>query len=263
LLVTIVGLILWLIILVLGTEHSTLIWIGLFPVVAFYLLGLRNGLIAHILFSLVLFFSLLLDYRNTSYPITTLDLINISGTLVAYGLLIFLYEYSRDEALHRVFARSIVDELTEVGTRKLFKMMLKKEKSQARRHNRPLALILIDIDFFKKVNDTYGHMVGDSVLHTFASVLKNNIREEDILTRWGGEELAIILPESSRAQGAILANKLRAIVEKYTFHNVKNLTASFGVTHVLPEESADETMRRVDIALYRAKTNGRNRVETI
>jgi diguanylate cyclase (GGDEF)-like protein len=261
-LVAISGMALWLIILTLETEHSTLMWIGIFPIVAFYLLGLRNGLIAHILFSLVIFFALMLGYHNARYAITAIDLTNILGTLIAYGLFIFLYEYSRDEALHHVFAHSIIDELTEVGTRKLFEMMLKKEKAQAQRRNHPLALILIDIDHFKKINDTYGHMVGDAVLHAFASLLENHIREGDTLTRWGGEEFAIILPQSDRAQGVLLANKLRSVIEEHTFHDIKKLTASFGVTHVFPEESDDATMHRVDSALYRAKANGRNRVET-
>jgi diguanylate cyclase (GGDEF)-like protein len=262
LLVILAGFLLCGIVLSPETQPSIVIWIGLFPVIAYYLLGLKAGTISYSLFSVGLFIGFYYKFAHVYQTVPLNDLSNIGGGLIAYGLFIFLYEYSRNEALTYLFSYSIHDELTQIGNRKFFTVMLQKEKAQAKRSQQPLALILIDIDHFKTINDTHGHMAGDAVLRAFASLLQKHIREGDTLARWGGEEFAIILPQNNTDQAAIIAEKLKTIIEKHAFSDVRNLTASFGVAEVFPEESDDATMRRVDSALYRAKANGRNRVET-
>lgn len=123
-----------------------------------------------------------------------------------------------------------------------------------------LSIIFIDIDFFKNVNDTYGHNVGDKVLVQFATILKESTREIDVLARWGGEEFILACPNTELSQAVTLAEKLRVVIATSQWPEQINLTASFGVAE-MGNESPTEFIGRADMALYSAKTKGRNRVE--
>ncbi len=125
-----------------------------------------------------------------------------------------------------------------------------------------VSLIIVDIDFFKKVNDAYGHDVGDQVLAKFGEILRGNIRTTDRAARWGGEEFIIVLPNSTLEAAHAIAEKLRLIVEQTLFEGVPNLrvTISLGVGEIQEEESFHLLFGRVDRALYEAKSTGRNRV---
>ncbi len=122
------------------------------------------------------------------------------------------------------------------------------------------AIIFFDIDHFKNVNDTYGHEKGDEVLKMLAKLISENIRENDLFGRWGGEEFIIVLPKANYEIVLNKAEKLRSIVENYDFNGLK-ITSSFGVTHFNKGEDFDEVINRSDIALYQAKNNGRNQVK--
>ena len=156
---------------------------------------------------------------------------------------------------------SITDKLTGVFNRLKLDETLKDEINRSNRFKSSFGIIIIDIDYFKKVNDTYGHLVGDRVLIQSAKILKENIRKVDILGRWGGEEFMIICPETDY-QGIIkVAESLREIISKYEFPTVGNISASFGVSMYGGDVNKDEIIARADNALYKAKANGRNRVE--
>ena len=155
---------------------------------------------------------------------------------------------------------SITDTLTELYNRSYLNTKLHAEVNLFHRYNTPMSLIMIDIDYFKDVNDTYGHLVGDSVLVEFAEILRVNVRLTDIVGRWGGEEFVIICPSNTLNQVAELAEKLRVIIESYTFKRVGKKTASFGVGTIHNSEDEMELIRRIDDALYEAKRLGRNRV---
>ncbi|MFA9373735.1 MAG: GGDEF domain-containing protein [Poseidonibacter sp.] len=156
---------------------------------------------------------------------------------------------------------SITDKLTGLFNRLKLDEALNDEFNRSNRFKSSFGIIIIDIDYFKKVNDTYGHQVGDQVLIQFAKILKENIRKIDILGRWGGEEFMIICPETD-FQGTIkLAQSLRKIISKYNFPNIGNFSASFGVSIYDGDENIDKIIARADNALYKAKANGRNRVE--
>ena len=158
---------------------------------------------------------------------------------------------------------SITDKLTGLFNRLKLDEALNDEFNRSNRFKRSFGIIIIDIDYFKRVNDTYGHQVGDQVLIQFAKILKKNIRKVDILGRWGGEEFMIICSETD-FQGTIkLAQSLRKIVSKYDFPTIGNFTASFGVSIYAGDENIDKVIARADNALYKAKENGRNRVEGI
>ena len=125
-----------------------------------------------------------------------------------------------------------------------------------------LSLIFIDIDHFKKINDTYGHNVGDQVLLVFAQVLSANTRTHDLLARWGGEEFVLACPDTALENAVGLAEKLRRCIEENDWPKALQVTASFGVAQMLPQESPTDFIARADKALYVAKAQGRNCVRT-
>jgi two-component system cell cycle response regulator len=162
-----------------------------------------------------------------------------------------------------------IDGLTEVYNHRYFQNALDQEIYRASRNSASLALLMIDIDRFKKFNDTYGHQVGDFVLKQFALCMKEKIRKYDILARYGGEEFSIILPETDLEQACIVAEKLRCTVEEYEFNDNNgsySLTASFGVASCQPaavdDFSKDNLISQADQALYLAKEKGRNMVNS-
>jgi len=158
---------------------------------------------------------------------------------------------------------SITDALTQIPNRLYLDTIYEQESNRADRYNTELSLILIDIDYFKKVNDTYGHKVGDDVLIEVASILKNSIRATDFLGRWGGEEFLIICPEMSLLNIEKLAEKIRKKIESSNFKIEDHITWSFGGTEYSACENKENAFNRVDKALYMAKEQGRNKVVTL
>ncbi len=155
---------------------------------------------------------------------------------------------------------SITDKLTGLFNRMKLDNTLHHEIKRAKRYHSKFSVILFDIDHFKTVNDKYGHMVGDQVLQHIAKILQENVREADTVGRWGGEEFLIITLENDIESAVILAEKLRYVISEYSFPNVGQKTCSFGVATWRPQEREEELLSRADDALYRAKTEGRNRV---
>jgi two-component system cell cycle response regulator len=162
-----------------------------------------------------------------------------------------------------------IDGLTGIYNHRFFQNALDKEISRSIRHETQLSILLIDIDHFKKFNDTYGHQIGDFILTKFSNTLKENIRKYDTLARYGGEEFVIILPETGPEDAIVTAKKLREIIASTTFKDTNeeyHVTASFGHACSTPalvdNFSKNELINHADLALYQAKENGRNRVET-
>ena len=164
---------------------------------------------------------------------------------------------------------SITDSLTGIANRRYFDEILNKEFYRLKRSGAPLSLIMLDVDYFKKYNDTYGHLAGDNCLKQIGNILKNSVgRVYDSVTRYGGEEFAIILPETSSEGAITLAESIKKSVEDLKIIHEKSeineyITVSLGVTTLstVDIESVEEIIERADKALYRAKSNGRNRVE--
>lgn len=161
----------------------------------------------------------------------------------------------------RVEELSITDRLTGLYNRLKLDELFALYLSLAKRHEGSFSILLLDIDKFKSVNDTYGHQVGDSVLKELAKILKENIRGEDAVGRWGGEEFLILLPSCQLEKALLLAEKLRHLIEEYSFETVGQKTASFGLATYHHGDDEKSMVARADEALYRAKENGRNRVE--
>jgi len=157
--------------------------------------------------------------------------------------------------------KASTDPLTGLANRLKFDELLLREIEQSRRFHTPLALILFDIDHFKRVNDTYGHKVGDEVLIELSRFVANRVRTTDLVARWGGEEFAILAPHAGSRAAARFAEILREGIAQLLFPVVGRLTCSFGVAEFSRGDDAQSLIERTDGALYQAKMNGRNRVE--
>lgn len=162
----------------------------------------------------------------------------------------------RFEAMH--------DQLTGAGNRRLFIDAVARLLAIRRRHVRPFSLVSLDLDLFKRVNDTHGHAFGDQVLKAVSLAIQQNLRGEDVFARIGGEEFAILMPETTLDEAVTVAERHRAAIEALSISAPKGtirITCSFGVTEGTPQDMAAETvMSRADEALYEAKKTGRNRV---
>ena len=157
---------------------------------------------------------------------------------------------------------SVTDPLTEIYNRRELDRVLNQEFQQRQRYDHPFAVILLDIDHFKIINDTYGHDVGDSTLKHIANTLRDALRQTDVLGRWGGEEFLIVCPSTDIQEATRLANTLRVRIANMTQHNAKSVTISIGVASLHNDDTQiSDILKRADRALYDAKRNGRNRVE--
>ena len=166
-------------------------------------------------------------------------------------------------ANQRIEELAQLDELTGLLNRRHILKCLNEEMTRAQRTNIPCSIAIIDLDFFKRINDQFGHPAGDEALRTFAISIFANIRIIDKLGRYGGEEFLLILPDTAKDQAVRTLNRLRSIVSEVDWTAISghfNLTMSAGVCAVRQADSAEDILTRVDIALYRAKDAGRNRV---
>jgi two-component system cell cycle response regulator len=195
-------------------------------------------------------------------PLCDGDKILVGSTTI----LKFTYHDNLDEAFQRqMYESSLRDGLTKAFNKKYFTDRLESEFTYAVRHNAPLALLIFDIDHFKKVNDTHGHQGGDLVLSELSALMMMSLRTEDIFARYGGEEFAIIGRGSDLRQGGMIGERLRSAVEKRTFKyqdKIIPVTISIGVAG-LPDPALRDSAAMVqaaDTALYLSKQSGRNRV---
>jgi diguanylate cyclase (GGDEF)-like protein len=174
------------------------------------------------------------------------------------------------QAQQKLMELATIDDLTRLYNRRYFFERFNQEVERAKRYQRPLSCIILDIDYFKRVNDTYGHLSGDQVLTDIARILQNNCRQSDLAGRYGGEELIVLLPETESAGAMIIAERIRERIEQHQSVGGKGeiiqVTVSLGVASLTgPElEKIDQNERIIqyaDDALLRAKKDGRNRIE--
>lgn len=162
---------------------------------------------------------------------------------------------------HEIYIRATTDALIGLYNRSEFIANLDRQIIAARRYGSSFSVIMYDIDDFKFINDQFGHPEGDNILKSSSELIKNNIRENDIFARWGGEEFILLLPHSNLPISVKFAERLRNLISNYNFGIGIPVTASFGVTDVLLQDNLCSLLKRVDNALYNAKRNGKNRIE--
>jgi len=180
--------------------------------------------------------------------------------LFVIALVLILYKRF---ILNHLAASAIHDALTGIFNKGYLDEYLEYEIARAVRKQMAFSLIMLDIDHFKLVNDTYGHRRGDYALKTLAEVVLESKRNADVLARVGGEEFIVLLPDTNLSDAMQLAERIRKNVENFTFEEIGRMTISLGVTEFNQADNKDRILKRVDSALYKAKDNGRNRCEMI
>ncbi|MDO9237333.1 MAG: sensor domain-containing diguanylate cyclase, partial [Aquabacterium sp.] len=203
--------------------------------------------------------------NETFYDVhVNLQLMEVDGVEKFVAIVNDITEYKKTlEEKKYYYELSSHDHLTKIFNRQMFDELFAKEVERSRRYDFALSLILIDIDFFKKVNDTFGHQAGDKVLQVMSAHVKESLRDSDIFARWGGEEFVILMPYTDIAMAVEKAESLRMSIEKLIIEGVGTVTCSFGVAQLSNFENANQIFAHVDKALYKAKEKGRNRVESI
>lgn len=174
------------------------------------------------------------------------------------------------EAQQKLMALATIDDLTQLYNRRYFFLRFQQELERAKRYRRPLSCLILDLDHFKQVNDTYGHLAGDQVLQDIARILKTQCRQSDLAGRYGGEEMIILLPETEANGALAIAERIRELIQDHETVDGKGqpirVTVSIGVaylagTEVSAVDSPDRIVQYADDALLAAKKEGRNRIK--
>jgi len=179
----------------------------------------------------------------------------LSLVLSAIFTFVLYLERKKQEAIH---AFAVHDALTGIYNRHGVNEILNQKIEEFKRDKNHFSVVFFDIDFFKRVNDTYGHDVGDYVLENIANIVNAEIRASDIFARWGGEEFILFLPNTDIKRAVNVALKLKNLIEKFAFSDIGSITCSFGVTTLKENDTKTTLLKRVDTLLYQAKSAGRN-----
>lgn len=254
-----------------GFNHYVLVWIVVIPITAYFLLGRKGGRIFTIGFSLMVLMFIISNYANwESQGFTIVGMLNLGFAYLGLILIISYYELSMQEALENLERKnqelailSITDSLTGAYNRIKLDEILFSEISNYRKTGKDFAILIGDVDFFKQINDNFGHLYGDKILKEITQIMDETIRETDICGRWGGEEFMIICLNTQIGGAVFLAEKIRSAIEDFSRLAPHQVTMSFGVAKFEPWDTIETLIKRADDALYLAKERGRNRVEQL
>ncbi len=189
--------------------------------------------------------------------------LNLLICAVVTGLVLLLVNLALRRYQARIVALATTDTLTRLPNRRGFDILANQALQEAVREQKPLATLVIDLDNFKTLNDTHGHLAGDDVLRGFAANLRGCLRQADIICRWGGEEFIVLLKDTNPAAAQLIAEKVRLLAEQSRYavgDQVLQVNTSIGLTELAPGDTLHTLLSRADRALYRAKQSGRNRV---
>jgi diguanylate cyclase (GGDEF)-like protein len=189
--------------------------------------------------------------------------LNLLICAVITGLVLFLVRLVLRRYQARISALATTDTLTKLPNRRGFDILANQALQEAQREQKPLATLMIDLDNFKALNDTHGHLAGDDVLRGFAANLRGCLRQADIMCRWGGEEFIVLLKDTNPAAAQLIAEKIRLLAEQSRYpvgEQVLQVNTSIGLTELAEGDTLHSLLARADRALYRAKQSGRNRV---
>ena len=195
---------------------------------------------------------------NKNHKVSTLNkdnnshLFNISVEKINDNYLVVFTNRALIEQNQQLEDMAYHDHLTKIYNRQMFDKLYQKELSNKKRYSDQLSLIMLDIDYFKELNDTYGHDIGDKVLVTLAELVTKHLRTNDIFARWGGEEFLILMPRTDKATAYKKAQELRQIIDEHK-NKIPHFTVSFGVTELTEYDKELSAFIRVDKALYQAK----------
>ncbi|MCG8517602.1 MAG: GGDEF domain-containing protein [Pseudomonadales bacterium] len=254
-----------------GENNTGPLWFYVFPPLLFYLTGLRVGtlmLLVCLLFATLVFQFPQLPFVTAEYSADFK--VRFFATICFEAMFCFLLEYSRRKARNELLAQAMsheqaarTDELTGLANRREMQQRLQLEYNRYQRSGHHFSVALIDLDWFKRINDDYGHDAGDAVLRQFAELLAQMVRQTDLAARWGGEEFLLLLPDTSLLQALTLSERLRQKVADNHFQfrgETLPVSISAGVSSITQSDSINHLLKQVDVQLYNAKAAGRNRI---
>ncbi len=241
-------------------EHNAiLIFFIVFPTYYIYFLGFRKGIITIIISCLILFVSATCYYYNyQELPWPKESLIIAMLAFLYICILTSAYELTNKSLVARLKEKAEIDGLTNIFTRRTFFELFEHELERARRHSFSLSLFIFDLDYFKSVNDNYGHPVGDEVLCHIVKLCVQSLRKSDIVGRIGGEEFACLIPDTDGEAAKHVAEKIRRIIDESNHKHLPHCTVSIGITEFTPNDTSSQMYQRADKGLYAAKSSGRN-----
>lgn len=249
-----------------GTSPTVFLWVYIIPVISHLLLGLRLGLAVSVFYMLTAFSIFVTKHPDYLYDFHFASLANILISCAVSLAFAYVYERGSEKAREGLLVMASTDPLTRLANLYRFRESFQQERYRAERHGSDLALLVLDLDYFKKVNDTYGHAIGDQVLIHVANLLRRRLRATDLLCRVGGEEFTVLLPETGLAEAVKVGNNLRQLLSDTPYREATMtvpLTCSIGVAMWRRDgETLEQLMEQGDRRLYRAKQAGRDRVES-
>ena len=257
-----------------GVAQTGPLWIYIVAPVSLSIHGLKRGLFDIAVFITLIIVIMFLPIENGSHAIYPTEFkLRLIYSFLTVTFLSALYEYTRDHALkktlelsHKYQMLANFDPLTNLSNRRVAYDILKQEQSHLSRNKETLSILICDVDYFKRINDQFGHSAGDAVLVELAKIFNEQVREQDCVARWGGEEFLFILPQTCAENATIIAEKIRQRVESHTitFKNHKiNVTISVGIAQFEKRSNIDDIINNADKCLYKAKASGRNQIQSI
>jgi diguanylate cyclase (GGDEF)-like protein/PAS domain S-box-containing protein len=201
---------------------------------------------------------LMLD-RRRNFPREWLEVMAELGALASFGLRIIEWGHEKADLMRQLRDMAMTDTLTGAANRRSANEFMENEYRRSQNESLALTVIMLDVDKFKNINDTYGHEQGDEVLKVITHIAKSQLRETDLLVRWGGEEFLVVAPNTDADAGFALAETIRCAIEQAPIEGCNGVTVSMGVSQVAAGERIEDALGRADTALYRAKETGRNR----
>jgi len=254
-----------------GVEQTGPLWIFMVAPVSVFIHGLKRGLFDIAVFvttiSIIMFIPI--DIMAHAQYSTEFKF-RLIYSFLTVTFLSALYEHSREKSYQQTVELSKkyqqlanIDPLTQLSNRRDALGILKLEQARMKRNNEPLSVILCDIDFFKIINDQYGHNAGDAVLVELAKLFSKSIREQDNVSRWGGEEFLFILPQTTAKNAYIIAEKIQEKIHAFLVHfedEKIQITVSMGIEQLNRDKSIDEVVNSADKYLYQAKNSGRDQI---
>jgi len=249
------------------------LWLPFVYILSFLILSTNRALLVSILFflsMLILGVAACMDFlfKGMVFPNIAL-LLQVYFASAFYITLLYLvarikeHYFSQCAVSDDMSKLAMIDSLTQLDNRRLLTQYLNEEVKRAERHNLLLSVLLMDLDWFKRINDSFGHNTGDKILQEVANELRQNVRTSDPFGRWGGDEFLCLAINSDGDQAVELAGRLRDALQRHQFSLVNIVTASFGVTTYQRGDTPETLIRRADLGLYKAKAGGRNRVEVV
>lgn len=254
-----------------GVENTGPLWCHPLFLIIMLLQGFRRGLMAFSgllgITAILLFYP---DLPMVTGEYSRVFRVRFIGSFAALGIMASIYEYLRWRSQndyvaisHELELASRTDALTGLANRRAFQARLETELNLYSRHGHPFSIIMIDLDYFKQMNDRYGHSKGDELLILVARLLLQEVRQQDLVCRWGGEEFLVLLSHTNQEQALIVAEKLRAAIAAVDLNVIgiaSSMTASFGVSSISDSRNISELISEADRKLYAAKRSGRNQV---